>query len=136
VAANVNRQQMAGKGDHRHAGKGPGREGSARGRACPACRGAGDQPVAVPQPAVRHAGPAAVAAAEAFVAPGAWVPHLALAEAMWVLESVYALKARAVRDRRADVPTHYAPSHCLNFLSRAEKRWRFSSRASESAPVM
>jgi predicted nucleic-acid-binding protein len=35
---------------------------------------------------------AQVAAAEAFVAPGAWVPHLALAEAMWVLESVYALK--------------------------------------------
>lgn len=35
---------------------------------------------------------AQVAAAEAFVAPGAWVPHLALAEAMWVLESVYGLK--------------------------------------------
>jgi len=35
---------------------------------------------------------AQVAAAEAFVAPGAWIPHLALAEAMWVLESVYALK--------------------------------------------
>ena len=30
-----------------------------------------------------------VAAAEAFVAPGAWVPHLALVEAMWVLSSVY-----------------------------------------------
>ena len=30
-----------------------------------------------------------VAAAEAFVARGAWVPHLALAEAMWVLTSVY-----------------------------------------------
>jgi len=35
---------------------------------------------------------AQVTAAEAFVAPGAWVAHLALAEAMWVLESVYALK--------------------------------------------
>ena len=35
---------------------------------------------------------AQVTAAEAFVAPGAWVPHLALAEAMWVLESVYALR--------------------------------------------
>lgn len=35
---------------------------------------------------------AQVAAAEAFVAPGAWVPHLALAEAMWVLESVYEVK--------------------------------------------
>ena len=30
-----------------------------------------------------------VAAAEAFVAPGAWVPHLALAEAVWVLTSVH-----------------------------------------------
>ena len=30
-----------------------------------------------------------VAAAEDFVAHGAWVPHLALAEATWVLASVY-----------------------------------------------
>ena len=30
-----------------------------------------------------------VAAAEAFVAHGAWVPHLVLAEATWVLTSVY-----------------------------------------------
>jgi len=30
-----------------------------------------------------------VAAAEAFVAPGAWVPQLVLAEATWVLSSVY-----------------------------------------------
>ena len=30
-----------------------------------------------------------VAAAEAFVARGAWVPHLVLAEAAWVLTSVY-----------------------------------------------
>ncbi len=30
-----------------------------------------------------------VAAAEAFVAKGAWVPHLAIAEAAWVLASVY-----------------------------------------------
>ena len=33
--------------------------------------------------------PKQVAAAEAFVAQGAWVPHLALAEATWVLASVY-----------------------------------------------
>ncbi len=32
-----------------------------------------------------------VAAAESFVARGAWVPHLVLAEAMWVLSSVYDL---------------------------------------------
>jgi predicted nucleic-acid-binding protein len=30
-----------------------------------------------------------VALAEAFVAKGAWVPHLAVAEATWVLASVY-----------------------------------------------
>ena len=30
-----------------------------------------------------------VTAAEAFIASGAWVPHLALAEATWVLASVY-----------------------------------------------
>jgi predicted nucleic-acid-binding protein len=30
-----------------------------------------------------------LAAAEAFVAGGAWVPHLALVEATWVLTSVY-----------------------------------------------
>ena len=33
--------------------------------------------------------PKQVAAAEAFVARGAWVPHLVLAEAMWVLSAVY-----------------------------------------------
>lgn len=37
-----------------------------------------------------------VAAAEAFVANGAWVPHLALAEATWVLASVYERDAGAV----------------------------------------
>ena len=30
-----------------------------------------------------------VATADAFVANGAWVPHLAIAEATWVLASVY-----------------------------------------------
>jgi predicted nucleic-acid-binding protein len=33
--------------------------------------------------------PKQVARAEAFVAGGAWVPHLAIAEATWVLASVY-----------------------------------------------
>jgi predicted nucleic-acid-binding protein len=33
--------------------------------------------------------PRQVAVAEAFVANGAWVPHLAIAEAAWVLASVY-----------------------------------------------
>ncbi len=37
-----------------------------------------------------------VAAAEAFVAKGAWVPHLAVAEATWVLASVYDRDPHAV----------------------------------------
>ena len=37
-----------------------------------------------------------VAAAEAFVANGAWVPHLAIAEATWVLASVYDRDPEAV----------------------------------------
>jgi predicted nucleic-acid-binding protein len=36
------------------------------------------------------------AAAEAFVAAGAWVSHLVLAEAVWVMESVYALTAEKI----------------------------------------
>jgi predicted nucleic-acid-binding protein len=40
------------------------------------------------------------AAAEAFVAPGAWVPQIVLGETLWVLESVYDVdaggRARAV----------------------------------------
>jgi predicted nucleic-acid-binding protein len=37
-----------------------------------------------------------VAAAEAFVESGAWVPHLAIAESTWVLESVYDLGPQAI----------------------------------------
>jgi predicted nucleic-acid-binding protein len=40
--------------------------------------------------------PMQVAAAEAFVAHGAWVSHLALAEATWVFASVYDLESTAV----------------------------------------
>ena len=40
--------------------------------------------------------PKQVATAEAFVAPGAWVPQLALAEATWVLASVYDRSAEAI----------------------------------------
>jgi predicted nucleic-acid-binding protein len=40
--------------------------------------------------------PVQVAAAEAFVAHGAWVSHLALAEATWAFASVYDLEASAV----------------------------------------
>jgi predicted nucleic-acid-binding protein len=40
--------------------------------------------------------PRQVAVAEAFVAHGAWVPHLAVAEAAWVLASVYDRDADAI----------------------------------------
>ncbi len=36
------------------------------------------------------------AAAEVFIAPGAWVSHLVLVEAMWVLASVYELGPAAI----------------------------------------
>jgi predicted nucleic-acid-binding protein len=40
--------------------------------------------------------PRQVAAAEAYVAVGAWVSHLALVEASWVLASVYERDASAI----------------------------------------
>ncbi|HEY3177523.1 MAG TPA: type II toxin-antitoxin system VapC family toxin [Casimicrobiaceae bacterium] len=36
------------------------------------------------------------AACEAFVAAGAWISHLVLAEAMWVLESVFELSVEKI----------------------------------------
>ena len=35
-------------------------------------------------------------AADEFIAPGAWVSHLVLAETLWVLESVYARSAAQI----------------------------------------
>ncbi len=40
--------------------------------------------------------PGQTAAAEAFIAPGAWVSQLVLVEAMWVLVSVYELKPEKI----------------------------------------
>jgi predicted nucleic-acid-binding protein len=40
--------------------------------------------------------PKQVAAAEAFVAQGAWISHLVLAEAVWVLSSVYNLRPQQI----------------------------------------
>ncbi len=40
--------------------------------------------------------PRQVASAESFVAPGAWVSLLVLAETVWVLESVYGLERREI----------------------------------------
>lgn len=42
--------------------------------------------------------PAQLKAAEAFVASGAWVSHLVLAEFIWVMRSVYALGPRELGD--------------------------------------
>lgn len=46
-------------------------------------------------------------AAEAFVARGAWVSHLVLAETVWVLESVYGFEAGAVANA-VDMLLHHA----------------------------
>jgi predicted nucleic-acid-binding protein len=40
--------------------------------------------------------PKQVAAAEAFVAKGAWISHLVLAETTWVLSAVYELSPREI----------------------------------------
>jgi len=40
--------------------------------------------------------PKQVEAAEAFVANGAWVSHVVLAEAVWVLSTVYGLRSRQI----------------------------------------
>jgi predicted nucleic-acid-binding protein len=40
--------------------------------------------------------PEQVRAAESFIAPGAWVSHLVLAEALWVLDAVYDRTAEQV----------------------------------------
>jgi predicted nucleic-acid-binding protein len=40
--------------------------------------------------------PKQVRVAEAFTAPGAWVSHLVLAEAMWVLDTVYERTAEQI----------------------------------------
>jgi predicted nucleic-acid-binding protein len=40
--------------------------------------------------------PQQVAAAEAFVQPGAWVSHLVLMEAVWVLDAVYGVTPEQV----------------------------------------
>jgi predicted nucleic-acid-binding protein len=40
--------------------------------------------------------PKQVASADAFVAKGAWVSHLVLAETVWVLESVYELNSAQI----------------------------------------
>jgi len=41
---------------------------------------------------------AQVTGAEAFVAPGAWVPQIALVEAVWVLGSIYGMKPQQIAE--------------------------------------
>jgi predicted nucleic-acid-binding protein len=50
--------------------------------------------------------PRQVAAAEAYVASGAWVPHIVLVEAVWVLTSVYKLKPAALATAVAMLLSH------------------------------
>jgi predicted nucleic-acid-binding protein len=50
--------------------------------------------------------PRQVAAAEAFVGSGAWVPHVVLVEAIWVLTSVYKLKPPALATALAMLLSH------------------------------
>ena len=47
-----------------------------------------------------------VAAAEAFVAEGAWVSHLVLAETTWVLSAVYSRTARQIAEAIAQLLEH------------------------------
>ena len=55
------------------------------------------------------------AAAEAFVSKGAWVAHLVLAEAMWVLDSVYALKPAEIAGFRTAGESIRPPAHTCGF---------------------
>ena len=50
--------------------------------------------------------PAQAAAAEAFVAPGAWVSQIALVEALWVLGSVYEMTSRQIAEAVAMLLNH------------------------------
>ena len=47
-----------------------------------------------------------VAAAEAFVATGAWVSHLVLAETIWVLDAVHELPAARIANAIETLLTH------------------------------
>jgi predicted nucleic-acid-binding protein len=50
--------------------------------------------------------PKQVASADAFVAKGAWVSHLVLAETVWVLESVYELNSAQIATAVAMLLNH------------------------------
>ena len=50
--------------------------------------------------------PAQAAAAEAFVAQGAWVSQIALVEALWVLGSVYEMTSRQIAEAVAMLLNH------------------------------
>jgi len=50
--------------------------------------------------------PRQVAGAEAYVASGAWVPHIVLVGAVWVLTSVYKLKPAALATAVAMLLSH------------------------------
>jgi len=61
------------------------------------------------------------AAAEAFVAKGAWVPHLAVAEATWVLATVYDRDPTAIATAVEMLLSH---QHDLPDVSAVHRHWR------------
>ena len=64
---------------------------------------------------VTHDDPKQVAAAEAFVAGGAWVPHVVLAETLWVLGSVYELGHSRLATAVASALAQYRKKPALTF---------------------
>jgi predicted nucleic-acid-binding protein len=69
------------------------------------------------------------AAAEAFIAKGAWVPHLALAEATWVLSSVYDRGPEAIADAVEMLLSHeHLTLQDPETISAANERFRESPR--------
>jgi len=50
--------------------------------------------------------PKQVSIAEAFISSGAWISHLALAEALWVLRSVYGLSPPAIASAAEQLLDH------------------------------
>ena len=72
-----------------------------------------------------------LAAAEAFVKNGAWVSHLALAEAIWVLTAVYELNATALAT--AIEMLLIMKCWCLNSLRSLRMHWNISAADPHSA---
>ena len=74
--------------------------------------------------------PKQVAAAEAFVAPGAWISHVVLVEAVWVLTSVYRRSARDIATAIEMLLQHQSLAvQDSDIVSAALKHYRKTPRA-------